>query len=185
MDLRSKKIAVIGLGYVGLPLAAAFAKKYEVIGFDMNQNRINELKAGKDHTLELTEKQLREAEKLVFTSDAELLKSCTIFIITVPTPIDSFKNPDINLLLKASHTVGKVLKKGDVVIYESTVYPGCTEEDCVPVLERSSGLTFNKDFFCGYSPERINPGDKEHTVEKILKVTSGSTPETAVIVNEL
>src|SRR5690606_34559391 len=136
-------------------------------------------------TLELTEQQLRESEKLVFTGEEELLKTCTVFIVTVPTPIDSFKNPDISLLLKASQTVGEVLKKGDIVIYESTVYPGCTEEDCVPVLERSSGLKFNRDFFCGYSPERINPGDKEHTVEKILKVTSGSTPQAALIVNEL
>src|SRR5690606_18712001 len=154
------------------PLAAAFGKKYEVIGFDVNQARIAELNAGIDRTLELTEAELREAEKLTFTSDKELLKDCTVFIITVPTPIDSFKNPDISLLLKASETAGKALKIGDIVIYESTVYPGCTEEDCVLVLERSSGLKFNEDFFCGYSPERINPGDKEHTVEKILKVTS-------------
>lgn len=185
MDIRSKKIAVIGLGYVGLPLAATFGKKYDTIGFDINQQRISELRNGKDHTLELSAEKLQEAEKLLFTSDKELLKTCSVYIITVPTPIDSFKNPDIRLLLKASETVGSVLKQGDIVIYESTVYPGCTEEDCVPVLERSSGLTYNKDFFCGYSPERINPGDKEHTVEKILKVTSGSTPETAVIVNEL
>jgi len=185
MNLSSQKLAVLGLGYAGLPLAAAFGKKYEVIGFDIDPKRIKELKDGRDSTLEVSEAALHKAEKLTFTSDHELLKDCTIFIITVPTPVDRHKNPDISLLLKASETVGRFLKKGGLVIYESTVYPGCTEEDCVPVLERISGLKFNEDFFCGYSPERINPGDKEHTIEKILKVTSGSTPETASIVNEL
>ncbi|HTN20770.1 MAG TPA: nucleotide sugar dehydrogenase [Pelobium sp.] len=185
MNLKDKKIAIIGLGYVGLPLAVEFAAKYDVLGFDVNPKRIQELENHKDHTLEISSEQLANAKKLTFTTDSSLLKNCNIFIVTVPTPIDQYNNPDITLLKKASSVVGKVLKKGDIVIYESTVYPGCTEEDCVPVLEATSGLGFNQDFFCGYSPERINPGDKEHTVTKILKITSGSTPEIATEINQL
>jgi len=181
------KIAIIGLGYVGLPLAVEFAKKYPVVGFDIYQTRIDELKNGYDRTLELTEAEVKEAiaHKMEFSTNLKTLHDCTIFIVTVPTPIDKNKRPDLTPLIKASETVGKVLKKGDIVIYESTVYPGATEEDCVPVLEKFSGLTFNVDFFCGYSPERINPGDKTHTVTKILKVTSGSTPEVAEKVDAL
>ena len=181
------KIAIIGLGYVGLPLAVEFAKKYPVVGFDIYQTRIDELKQGYDRTLELTKSELEEAiaHKMEFTTDLESLRSCTIFIVTVPTPIDKNKRPDLSPLIKASQTVGTVLKKNDIVIYESTVYPGATEEDCVPVLEEVSGLKFNVDFFCGYSPERINPGDKTHTVTKILKVTSGSTPAIADKVDAL
>ena len=182
-----EKIAIIGLGYVGLPLAAEFAKKYDVTGFDISQERIDELKAAHDRTLELSEAQLKEAlaNGIAFTSDPEALKKCNIYIVTVPTPIDKNKRPNLTPLIKASETIGKVLKKGDLVIYESTVYPGATEEVCVPVLEQFSGLKFNEDFYCGYSPERINPGDKEHTVTKILKVTSGSTPEIAQKVDDL
>ena len=181
------KIAVIGLGYVGLPLAVEFSKKYSVVGFDIFQTRIDELKKGYDRTLELTEAEVKEAiaHKMEFTTKLEALRECNIFIVTVPTPIDKNKRPDLTPLIKASQTVGKVLKKNDIVIYESTVYPGATEEDCVPVLEEVSGLKFNVDFFCGYSPERINPGDKTHTVTKILKVTSGSTPDTAERVDAL
>lgn len=181
------KICVIGLGYVGLPLAHAFSAKYEVVGFDISKWRIDELSSGYDRTLELTENQVKEAIKngMKFTLDINDIKECNIYIVTVPTPIDKNKRPDLTPLIKASETVGKVLKKGDIVIYESTVYPGATEEDCVPVLEKFSNLKFNTDFFCGYSPERINPGDKEHTVTKILKVTSGSTPEIGKKVNEL
>ncbi|MGE4294602.1 MAG: Vi polysaccharide biosynthesis UDP-N-acetylglucosamine C-6 dehydrogenase TviB [Campylobacterales bacterium] len=179
------KIAVIGLGYVGLPLAAEFGKKYETVGFDISIKRIEELREGHDRTLELTSEQIRAAARLSFASKLEQIADCTVFIVTVPTPIDDHKNPDLTPLIKASESIGKVLKKGDIVIYESTVYPGCTEEDCVPVLEKHSGLAFNKDFFCGYSPERINPGDKEHTVSKIRKVTSGSTPEIADRVDAL
>jgi UDP-N-acetyl-D-galactosamine dehydrogenase len=185
MNLKDKKIAIIGLGYVGLPLAVEFAAKYDVLGFDVNPKRIQELENHKDHTLEISSEQLANAKKLTFTTDSSLLKNCNIFIVTVPTPIDQYNNPDIALLKKASSVVGKVLKKGDIVVYESTVYPGCTEEDCVPVLEATSGLVFNQDFFCGYSPERINPGDKEHTVTKILKITSGSTLEIATEINQL
>jgi UDP-N-acetyl-D-galactosamine dehydrogenase len=185
MNLNDKKIAIIGLGYVGLPLAVEFAAKYDVLGFDVNPKRIQELENHKDHTLEISSEQLANAKKLTFTTDTSLLKNCNVFIVTVPTPIDQYNNPDITLLKKASSVVGKVLKKGDIVVYESTVYPGCTEEDCVPVLEATSGLVFNQDFFCGYSPERINPGDKEHTVTKILKITSGSTPEIATEINQL
>lgn len=172
-------ICVIGLGYVGLPLAHAFSSKYKVIGFDISQWRIDELQNGYDRTLELTETQVKEAlaNGMEFTLDIEKIKPCNIYIVTVPTPIDKHKKPDLTPLIKASETIGKVLKRGDIVIYESTVYPGATEEDCVPVLEKFSGLKFNADFYCGYSPERINPGDKEHTVTKIKKVTSGSTPE--------
>ncbi|MDS1369857.1 Vi polysaccharide biosynthesis UDP-N-acetylglucosamine C-6 dehydrogenase TviB [Aliarcobacter butzleri] len=181
------KICVIGLGYVGLPLAHAFSTKYEVVGFDISKYRIDELSSGYDRTLELTENQVKEAIKngMKFTLDINDIKECNIYIVTVPTPIDKNKRPDLTPLIKASETVGKVLKKGDIVIYESTVYPGATEEDCVPILEKFSNLKFNVDFFCGYSPERINPGDKEHTVTKILKVTSGSTPEIGKKVNEL
>ena len=180
----SDTIAVIGLGYVGLPLAIEFAKKHAVVGFDVSAERIAELNLGQDHTLEVSPAELR-ISKMKFTCDREQLRQANIFIVTVPTPIDSAKRPDLRPILAASETVGKVMKKGDYVIYESTVYPGCTEEDCVPVLEKTSGLKFNVDFFCGYSPERINPGDKEHTVTKILKVTSGSTPAAAVRVNDL
>lgn len=173
------KIAVIGLGYVGLPLAHAFSEKYKVIGFDIAQWRIVELNTGIDRTLELSETQVKEAlaNGMTFTKELEEIADCNIYIVTVPTPIDKHKKPDLTPLIKASESLGKVLKKDDIVIYESTVYPGATEEECVPVLEKFSGLAFNEDFFCGYSPERINPGDKEHTVTKILKVTAGSTPE--------
>ena len=181
------KIAIIGLGYVGLPLAVEFAKKYSVVGFDIFQARIDELKNGYDRTLELTTEELQESinQGIHFSTNLDDLRSCTIFIVTVPTPIDASNRPDLTPLVKASETVGKVLKKDDIVIYESTVYPGVTEEVCVPVLERISGLSFNKDFFAGYSPERINPGDKKHTVKNILKVTSGSTPEVADKVDTL
>jgi len=181
------KIAVIGLGYVGLPLAHAFSSKYEVVGFDIAQWRIDELCNGEDRTLELSSEQVKEAiaNNMQFTNVLENISDCNIYIVTVPTPIDKHKKPDLTPLLKASESIGKVLKKDDIVIYESTVYPGATEEDCVPILERVSGLTFNEDFYCGYSPERINPGDKEHTVTKILKVTAGSTPEIGEKVNEL
>jgi UDP-N-acetyl-D-galactosamine dehydrogenase len=185
MDLKNIKLAIIGLGYVGLPLAVEFGKKYAVVGFDINQKRINELKEGNDHTLETEPKELQAAKHLSFSTSLDDLKHCNCYIITVPTPIDEHKQPDLTPLIKASETVGKVLKQGDIVIYESTVYPGCTEEDCVPVLEKFSGLTYNKDFFCGYSPERINPGDKEHRVTTIKKVTSGSTPEIADLVDAL
>jgi len=181
------KIAVIGLGYVGLPLAHAFSFEYEVVGFDIAQWRIDELRAGQDRTLELSEVQVKEAiaNGMSFSNQLEDIAECNIYIVTVPTPIDKHKKPDLTPLLKASESIGKVLKKGDIVIYESTVYPGATEEDCVPILEKFSGLRFNQDFYCGYSPERINPGDKEHTVTKILKVTAGSTPEIGQKVNEL
>ena len=181
------KIAIIGLGYVGLPLAHAFSEKYEVVGFDIAGWRIDELRAGVDRTLELSEAQVNEAiaNNMQFTNQLEKIANCNIYIVTVPTPIDRHKKPDLTPLMKASESIGKVLKKDDIVIYESTVYPGATEEDCVPILEKASGLEFNKDFFCGYSPERINPGDKEHTVTKILKVTAGSTPEIGQKVNEL
>ncbi|MFT3848119.1 MAG: Vi polysaccharide biosynthesis UDP-N-acetylglucosamine C-6 dehydrogenase TviB [Propionivibrio sp.] len=179
------KLAIIGLGYVGLPLAVEFGQKRSVVGFDINQRRIDELKAGNDLTLETTQDELVAARHLTYTKNREDLRGCNCFIVTVPTPIDEHKRPDLTPLIKASETVGKVLKQGDVVIYESTVYPGCTEEDCVPVLEKHSGLKFNQDFYCGYSPERINPGDKEHRVTTIKKVTSGSTPETADLVDAL
>jgi len=179
------KIGIIGLGYVGLPLAVEFGKKYDVIGFDLKQSRIDELKSGKDTTLETSTEQLVSAKLLRFTTSPKDLIECNRFIVTVPTPVDEHNTPDLTPVLSASATVGKYLKRGDIVIYESTVYPGCTEEDCVPILEKESGLKFNEDFFCGYSPERINPGDKEHTVTKIKKITSGSTPETAELVDEL
>ncbi|AKV95063.1 Vi polysaccharide biosynthesis protein VipA/TviB [Marinobacter sp. CP1] len=180
-----KKIAVIGLGYVGLPLAAAFGEKREIVGFDINSKRIAELKDGVDFTREVSREELAAAPGLSFTDDLEGIRDCQIYIVTVPTPIDEFKTPDLTPLVKASETVGQVLKQGDIVIYESTVYPGATEEVCVPVLEKVSGLTFNKDFFAGYSPERINPGDKEHRVTSIIKVTSGSTPDIADEVDAL
>ncbi len=179
------KIAVIGLGYVGLPLAAEFGKTHAVMGFDINPERIAQLSAGTDTTLEVSKDDLTAATHLRFTSDRQELAECDTYIVTVPTPIDAYKQPDLGPLLRASETIGKVLKPGDLVIYESTVYPGATEEDCVPVLERVSGLTFNEDFFAGYSPERINPGDKSHRLPQICKVTSGSTAEAADFVNEL
>lgn len=184
-ELKNAKIAVIGLGYVGLPLAVAFSEKYNVIGFDINQKRIKDLCGGKDLTLEVSEDELRAAGNLTFTSDVNTIKSANVYIVTVPTPINEHKQPDLTPLIKASETLGKVISKGDVVVYESTVYPGATEEDCIPVIEKSSGLKFNQDFFAGYSPERINPGDKEHTVKNIKKVTSGSTPEVAELVDQL
>ena len=186
MATENIHISIIGLGYVGLPLAAAFAEKYRVVGFDINPRRIEELQSGYDRTLELDEAQLKAAsERLSYTCDIGDIADANVYVVTVPTPIDESNRPDLTPLIKSSQTVGKVLKKGDIVIYESTVYPGVTEEVCVPELEKVSGLRFNVDFFCGYSPERINPGDKEHTVKKILKVTSGSTPEIARKVDEL
>jgi UDP-N-acetyl-D-galactosamine dehydrogenase len=181
------KIAIVGLGYVGLPLAHAFTEKYEVIGFDINKSRIDELNNAYDRTLELNNSQMKEAltNGMKFSSDLNDIAECNIYVITVPTPIDSSNRPDLTPLVKSSESIGKVLKKDDIVIYESTVYPGVTEDVCVPVLEKTSGLVFNQDFFAGYSPERINPGDKEHTVKKILKVTSGSTPEIAKKVDDL
>ncbi len=185
MSIKRHNLAVIGLGYVGLPLAVEFGKKRTVVGFDINQPRIAALQAGHDSTLEVSDEELAQAAQLSYTSKLDDLKNCNVFIVTVPTPIDEFKRPDLTPLIKASETIGKVLKKGDIVIYESTVYPGATEEDCVPVLERVSGLVFNQDFYAGYSPERINPGDKEHRVTNIKKVTAGSTPEIADIVDAL
>lgn len=178
-------IGVIGLGYVGLPLAVEFGKKFPVTGFDIHQQRIDELVSGHDRTLETSDEDLKSAVHLKYTTRLDDLKACNYFIVTVPTPIDKHKRPDLTPLIKASESVGKVLKKGDIVIYESTVYPGATEEECVPILEKFSGLKFNQDFYCGYSPERINPGDKVHTVTKILKVTAGSTPEIAIKVDNL
>jgi UDP-N-acetyl-D-galactosamine dehydrogenase len=185
VNLKDKKIVIIGLGYVGLPLAVEFGKKYPVIGFDINQKRISDLTDGDDKTLEVAPSELVLAKNLSFASDPAALKECSIFIITVPTPIDSANRPDLTPLIKASETVGRAISVGSVVIYESTVYPGCTEEVCVPVLEKFSGLKFNKDFYCGYSPERINPGDKVNTLTKIKKITSGSTPEVTDAVDEL
>ncbi|HQX47043.1 MAG TPA: Vi polysaccharide biosynthesis UDP-N-acetylglucosamine C-6 dehydrogenase TviB [Steroidobacteraceae bacterium] len=183
--MRKCRIGVVGLGYVGLPLAVEFGKHYETVGFDIKPERIAELSKGRDSTLEVSRAELKASHRLSFTSELAALRKCRVFIVTVPTPIDNYKRPDLTPLVKASETLGKALKKGDVVIYESTVYPGCTEEECVPVLERVSGLTFNKDFFAGYSPERINPGDKQHRVTTIKKVTSGSTPEVATFVDKL
>jgi len=185
MNLNDKAIAIIGLGYVGLPLAVEFGKARPVIGFDIHAARIAELQSGQDHTLECSTEELAQARHLHYSCDIEDLKSCGVFIVTVPTPVDQANRPDMMPLVKASETVGKVLKTGDVVIYESTVYPGATEEVCVPVLEKFSGLKFNQDFFCGYSPERINPGDKEHRLPSIKKVTSGSTTEVAEAVDQL
>jgi UDP-N-acetyl-D-galactosamine dehydrogenase len=191
--MNKEKIGIIGLGYVGLPLARLFATKYAVVGFDINQKRINELQQGQDVTLEVEEDILKAVLKdtdntkigLFCSSNLDDIKDCNYYIVTVPTPIDKNNRPDLTPLYKASETIGKVLKKGDIVIYESTVYPGATEDECVPVLEKASGLTYNQDFFAGYSPERINPGDKLHTVDKILKVTAGSTPEIGIKVNDL
>ncbi len=183
--LDSIKLAIIGLGYVGLPLAVEFAKQRSVVGFDINQARIDALRSGHDATLEVSDEELAEATGLSYTASLQDLAACNTFIVTVPTPIDEHKQPDLTPLVKASETIGKVLKKGDIVIYESTVYPGATEEDCVPVLEKVSGLKFNVDFYAGYSPERINPGDKEHRVSTIKKVTAGSTPEVAELVDQL
>lgn len=185
ISLQEVKLAIIGLGYVGLPLAVEFGKSRSVVGFDINQRRIDALKAGHDETLEVSDVELKEASNLAYSANLNDLKSCNVFIVTVPTPIDEHKQPDLTPLIKASETIGSVLKKGDIVIYESTVYPGATEEDCVPVLEKISGLKFNVDFFAGYSPERINPGDKEHRVTMIKKVTSGSTPAVADRVDAL
>ena len=183
--LTNAKIAIIGLGYVGLPLATEFGKNHSVVGFDINQSRIQELKKGEDSTLETTSQERKEAVNLIYTENPEDINDCTVFIVTVPTPIDECKKPNLTPLRKASETVGKALKKDDIVIYESTVYPGATEEVCVPILEEISGLKFNQDFYCGYSPERINPGDKHHRLVSIKKITSGSTPEIADVVDEL
>ncbi|EPK2489140.1 nucleotide sugar dehydrogenase, partial [Acinetobacter baumannii] len=185
MQLADLRIAIIGLGYVGLPLAVEFGKKVPVVGFDIYQKRISELKSGQDHTLEVSPEELKQAAQLSYTTNLEDLKDCNFFIVTVPTPIDNYKQPDLTPLVKASTSIGKILKKGDIVVYESTVYPGATEEVCIPVLEEVSGLTFNKDFYAGYSPERINPGDKLHRVTNILKITSGSTPEISEFIDEV
>lgn len=185
MDRSSTRLGIIGLGYVGLPLAVAFGRRMPVVGFDINATRVQELKQGIDRTLEVSSEDLRGAGNLVYTDRLDDLRDCNVYIITVPTPIDSARRPDFDPLLKASASIGSVLKRGDIVIYESTVYPGVTEEVCVPVLEKVSGLKYNEDFYCGYSPERINPGDKERTVTKIVKVTSGSTPEVAEFVDQL
>ncbi|HDU8210437.1 Vi polysaccharide biosynthesis UDP-N-acetylglucosamine C-6 dehydrogenase TviB [Acinetobacter baumannii] len=185
MQLADLRIAIIGLGYVGLPLAVEFGKKVPVVGFDIYQKRVDELKNGQDHTLEVSPEELKQATQLSYTANLEELKDCNFFIVTVPTPIDDYKQPDLTPLVKASTSIGKVLKKGDIVVYESTVYPGATEETCIPVLEQVSGLKFNQDFFAGYSPERINPGDKLHRVTNILKITSGSTAEVAEFVDQV
>ncbi|WP_180136478.1 Vi polysaccharide biosynthesis UDP-N-acetylglucosamine C-6 dehydrogenase TviB [Acinetobacter sp. YH12066] len=185
LQLSELKIAIIGLGYVGLPLAVEFGKKVPVVGFDIHQKRIDELQGGQDHTLEVSSEELKQATHLSYTTNLEQLADCNFFIVTVPTPIDEFKQPDLTPLVKASESIAKVLKKGDVVVYESTVYPGATEEVCIPVLEKNSGLKFNQDFYAGYSPERINPGDKLHRVTNILKITSGSTPEVADYVDQV
>ncbi len=185
MKLEDVKLSIVGLGYVGLPLAVEFGRKRSVVGFDINQRRIDELKAGNDFTLETTAEELAAATYLSYTTSRDDLRDCNCYIITVPTPIDEHKRPVLTPLLMASETVGKILKKGDIVIYESTVYPGCTEEDCVPVLEMHSGLKFNHDFYCGYSPERINPGDKDHRITTIKKVTAGSTPRVADLIDNL
>ncbi|MCG3860914.1 Vi polysaccharide biosynthesis UDP-N-acetylglucosamine C-6 dehydrogenase TviB [Psychrobacter sp. Ps5] len=185
LDINNIKIAVIGLGYVGLPLAVELGKHRPVIGFDINASRITALNSGTDHTLEVSDEELTQATHLSYSSDIQVLKDCNFFIVTVPTPIDDYKQPDLTPLIKASEAIGSLLKKDDIVVYESTVYPGATEEVCIPVLEKVSGLTFNQDFYAGYSPERINPGDKEHRVTNILKVTAGSTPEVADFVDEV
>lgn len=185
MNIQDVKLAVIGLGYVGLPLAVEFGKKRDVIGFDINNRRIKELQSGVDHTLEVESEELAQASHLTYTDQTSDLKAANVYIVTVPTPIDEYKQPDLTPLVKASQTIGATLKKGDIVIYESTVFPGATEEVCVPELEKASGLKFNQDFFAGYSPERINPGDKEHRVSSIKKVTSGSTPEVGELVDSI
>ncbi|KFN45087.1 Vi polysaccharide biosynthesis UDP-N-acetylglucosamine C-6 dehydrogenase TviB [Arenimonas oryziterrae] len=183
--VKDSKIAIIGLGYVGLPLAVEFGKGYDTVGYDIRPARIAELRHGRDATMEVDADELKSAPRLSYAGDLDAIAACNVYIVTVPTPIDAAKRPDLSPLIQASGDIGKVLKRGDVVIYESTVYPGCTEEICVPILERASGLVFNRDFFCGYSPERINPGDKQHRVTTILKVTSGSTPEAADFVDAL
>jgi UDP-N-acetyl-D-galactosamine dehydrogenase len=185
LSLRGCRLAIVGLGYVGLPLAVEFGKHFDTLGFDIKAERVKQLKAGKDSTLECSTAELRSATQLKYSTNLKDLAKCRVFIITVPTPIDRYNRPDLTPLEKSSETVGKVLKKGDVVVYESTVYPGCTEEVCIPILERESGLKFNVDFFAGYSPERINPGDKEHRLPTIKKVTSGSTPQVADFVDKL
>lgn len=185
MTVEFKKIAVVGLGYVGLPLAVAFGKKRPTVGFDINAQRVNELNSGQDHTLEVSEEELRSTNHLTFTDDKSALSTCDVIIVTVPTPIDKNKQPDMTPLRKASEMIGSIITKGTTVIYESTVYPGATEEYCIPIIEQVSGLTFNRDFFAGYSPERINPGDKTHRLESIVKVTSGSTPAVAEHVDAL
>ncbi len=184
-EITRLKLAIIGLGYVGLPLALEFAKKRKVVGFDLNDKRIKELKSGKDKNLEFTKEDLVSSKNIIFTHEEDEIKSANCYIITVPTPIDELKKPDLKPLLKASNMIGKIISEGDLVIFESTVYPGCIEEVCVPILEKTSGLNYNKDFFCGYSPERINPGDKKHTISTIKKITSGSTPEIADLVDNL
>ncbi|ENV61532.1 Vi polysaccharide biosynthesis UDP-N-acetylglucosamine C-6 dehydrogenase TviB [Acinetobacter soli] len=185
LDLQNLRIAIIGLGYVGLPLAVEFGKHVAVVGFDIHQKRISELQQGQDHTLEVSADELQQAKHLHYSCDVSDLQDCNFFIVTVPTPIDQFKQPDLTPLIKASQTIGRALKKGDVVVYESTVFPGATEDVCVPILEQVSGLSFNQDFFAGYSPERINPGDKAHRVTNILKITAGSTPEIADYVDAM
>lgn len=185
MHINNLKIGIIGLGYVGLPLAVEFGKKVPTVGFDINIKRIQELSEYQDNTLEVSKQDLKEATQLIYTSELNSLEECNFFIVTVPTPIDKYKQPDLKPLIKASESIGKVLKKGDIVVYESTVYPGATEEVCIPVLQKTSGLIFNKDFFAGYSPERINPGDKEHRVTNILKITSGSTEEVSNYIDDV
>src|SRR5271170_2616889 len=184
-EIRKCRIGIVGLGYVGLPLAVEFGKHYETIGFDVKPERIAQLRRGRDVTLEASRAELKEAKRLSFTTDLKSLKSCQVFIVTVPTPIDDYKRPDLTALRRASESVGAVMRRGAVVVYESTVYPGCTEEVCVPILEKHSGLKFNRDFFAGYSPERINPGDKEHRLTTIRKITAGSTPGVADFVDRL
>ncbi|MDH5256548.1 MAG: nucleotide sugar dehydrogenase, partial [Gammaproteobacteria bacterium] len=185
ITLENTHIGILGLGYVGLPLAVEFGKKFPTTGFDINKPRVEELKSGKDSTLEVEPDELATADKLTYTANKDDLKACNVYIVTVPTPIDNYKRPDLSPLYGASRMLADVISKGDVVIFESTVYPGATEEDCVPLIEAGSGLKFNEDFYVGYSPERINPGDKEHRVTNILKVTSGSTPESARFVDDL
>jgi UDP-N-acetyl-D-glucosamine/UDP-N-acetyl-D-galactosamine dehydrogenase len=184
-NLHKCRVGIVGLGYVGLPLALEFGKHFDTVGFDVKPKRIRELKAGRDSTREASPQELRSASRLQFTTRLQDLKACGVMVVTVPTPIDEFKRPELTPLMRASESIGKVLKKGDVVVYESTVCPGCTEEVCVPILERLSGLRFNRDFFVGYSPERINPGDKEHRLTTIRKITSGSTPAAAKFVDQL
>ena len=184
-ELENTRVAIVGLGYVGLPLAVEFGRRYDTVGFDIRAARVDELRAGHDHTLEVDAAELGAATRLRFSAELDGIRECNVYIVTVPTPIDAAKRPDLTPLVKASESLGRVLKRGDIVVYESTVYPGCTEEVCIPILERVSGLVYNRDFFAGYSPERINPGDKQHRVTSILKVTSGSTPEVADFVNRL
>ena len=184
-EIRKCRIGIVGLGYVGLPLAVEFGKHYETVGFDVKAERIAQLRRGRDVTLEVTGAELKAARRLTFTTDLKRLRTCQVFIVTVPTPIDDYKRPDLTALRRASEAVGAVMRRGSVVVYESTVYPGCTEEICVPILEKVSGMKFNRDFYAGYSPERINPGDKQHRLTTIRKVTSGSTPQIAEFVDRL